>query len=201
MTMPSYSPFFETVYDEQSPVGNLGRGTHYSILRSVQWKSPSHKPLETPTLHTFALVWDEDHDKRIMNILEVAYMANLMPAVKFVGERKGGVTVIFDRNLKILNQPALQNLFKEWHGICQAGYANDVWNFEFGFDDNPAITAIINDKKEKVNLYLANIANLWPLGHSNFSPVNHLEKQKPILPPPFLANEGKQLINTLSNKN
>ena len=30
-----YSHFFSTLYDETEPVGTLGRGTHYSVLRSL----------------------------------------------------------------------------------------------------------------------------------------------------------------------
>lgn len=39
----SYCPFFQTLHDETRPVGNLGRGTHYSVLRAtatVWWPVP-----------------------------------------------------------------------------------------------------------------------------------------------------------------
>ena len=194
MTMNCYSPYFKTVYDEKSPVGNLGRGTHYSILSAIQWKSPLYKNLPSPNIHTFAVVWDEDHDERIMNVLEVAYMSNLMPAVKIVGERKGSLYVVFDSSLKTLGETLLEPMFKEWYRICQAGYADDVWDFEYGFDDEPALTGIINDRNEKVNLYLANIANLWPLGQSEYSPVNLLERHKPVAPP-FFTSSSNSLFN------
>lgn len=185
MTMHCYSPYFKTVYDEQAPVGKLGRGTHYSILSAVQWKSPLYKNLSCPNIHTFAVLWDEDHDERVMNVLEVAYMSNLMPAVKIVGERKGSLFVVFDSCLKTLGKTVLEPMFKEWYRICQAGYADDVWHFEYGFDDNPALTGIIHDNGEKVNLYLANIANLWPLGQSEYSPINLLERHKTVAQPFF----------------
>ncbi|MGC2868955.1 hypothetical protein [Proteus vulgaris] len=194
MTMCCYSPYFKTVYDEKSPVGNLGRGAHYSILSAVQWKSALYKDLPNPNIHTFAVVWDEDHDERIMNVLEVAYMSNLMPAVKIVGERKGSLSVVFDSRLKTLDKTLLEPMFKEWFRICQAGYADDVWHFEYGFDDEPALTGIINDRNEKVNLYLANIANLWSLGQSEYSPVNLLERHKPVAPF-FSQNSSNSLFN------
>ena len=194
MAMPSYSPYFKTVYDEQAPVGNLGRGTHYSILSAVQWKSPLYANHAKPQIHTFALLWDEDHDERVINVLEVAYMANLMPAVKYVGERKGSLMVVFDSSIKALGNTVLSPRFKEGFRICQAGYADDVWHFEYGFDDNPALTGIVNDKSEKVNLYMANIANLWPLGQAEYKPVNLMERQKPIAPPVF-PNGSNSLFN------
>ncbi|WP_426762500.1 hypothetical protein ACP6EW_00980 [Hafnia paralvei] len=194
MTMRCYSPYFQTIYDEQSPVGQLGRGTHYSILSAVQWKSSLYKNLSSPNIHTFAVLWDEDHDERIMNVLEVAYMSNLMPAVKIVGERKGSLSVVFDSSLKTLSKSLIDPMLKEWDRICQAGYADDVWNFEYGFDDNPALSGIINDKPEKVNLYVANIANLWPLGQREYRPVNLLERHKPVVPPIF-QNSSSSLFN------
>ncbi len=194
MTMRYYSPYFKTVYDEKSPVGNLGRGTHYSILSAVQWKSPLNENLPSPNIHTFAVVWDEDHDERVMNVLEVAYMSNLMPGVKIVGERKGSLFVVFDSRLKTLDKTLLEPMFNEWYRICQAGYADDVWHFEYGFDDEPALTGIINDRSEKVNFYLANIANLWPLGQTEYSPVNLLERHKPVAPP-FFPNSRNSLFN------
>ena len=42
--MRKYSDFFKTLHDEQAPTGNLGRGTHYSILRAVVFgDADSHK--------------------------------------------------------------------------------------------------------------------------------------------------------------
>jgi hypothetical protein len=35
--MRTYSPFLHTLYDQPEPVGYLGRGTHYSILRALCW--------------------------------------------------------------------------------------------------------------------------------------------------------------------
>ena len=78
--MRTYSPFFQTLYDEQAPVGHLGRGTHYSVLRAAvfhdelgeilpenRYKGPHAK------FHDFAVIWDEDHDKRVIEVIEQIY--------------------------------------------------------------------------------------------------------------------------------
>ena len=61
--MRVYSPFFHTVYDQSEPVGVLGQGTHYSVLRFVEVvaDNPSHT-----MFCDFAVIWDEDHDTRIV---------------------------------------------------------------------------------------------------------------------------------------
>lgn len=44
-TLRRYSDFFKTLHDEEAPTGNLGRGTHYSVLRAVVFSDSAGKPL------------------------------------------------------------------------------------------------------------------------------------------------------------
>ena len=44
-----YSKLFSCLYDEAEPVGSLGRGTHYSIFRSVEWLDVTRRPLALPS--------------------------------------------------------------------------------------------------------------------------------------------------------
>lgn len=64
------SCFFHTLHDEPGRVGSLGRGTHYSVLRAVIWEPE-------PRFHDFAVIWDEDHDTRIIGVLEQLYVRRL----------------------------------------------------------------------------------------------------------------------------
>lgn len=57
---PAYSRLFSCLHDEASPVGNLGRGTHFSIFRSVEWLDVERQPLARPQIHDFAVIWDEN---------------------------------------------------------------------------------------------------------------------------------------------
>ena len=94
MPMPIYSTLFSCLYDEPSPVGNLGRGAHYSIFRSVEWLDVIREPLIIPQVHDFAVIWDEDHDIRVIQVIEAIYMAGLLSPIQFIGERKGTLTII-----------------------------------------------------------------------------------------------------------
>lgn len=59
--MPSsYSPLFQTLHDEIHPVGKLGRGAHYSVLRAPIWQSVLLKPLKQGAVLDFAVIWDHD---------------------------------------------------------------------------------------------------------------------------------------------
>src|SRR5688572_1906398 len=85
MTNPSvYSKLFACLYDEPAPVGNLGRGTHYSVMRSVEWLDVVRRPLPLPEIHDFAVIWDEDHDSRVIEAVERIYMAGLLSPIQFI---------------------------------------------------------------------------------------------------------------------
>ena len=86
---PAYSTLFCCLYNESAPIGSIGRGCHYSVFRSVEWLDVTRSPLELPEMHDFAVIWDEDHDTRVINVIERIYLSGLLSPIQFVGERKG----------------------------------------------------------------------------------------------------------------
>jgi hypothetical protein len=92
--MQAYSDFFQTLHDETSPTGCLGRGTHYSILRAVVFHDPMGKPLREGQFADFAVIWDEDHDVRVMEVIEQIYQRGLLSSFLIFGERKGAFTAV-----------------------------------------------------------------------------------------------------------
>src|SRR5450759_5518555 len=89
-----YSPFFATLHDETSPVGRFGRGTHYSVLRTVTWHDSCLNPLPNAEFLDFAIIWDDDPDTRVMMVVETMYFDGLLAPVRFIAERKGGLIVL-----------------------------------------------------------------------------------------------------------
>lgn len=169
MIRPLYSELFNTLYDEQEPIGEIGRGTHYSVLSSVEWNSAFRKPLSKPLAHKFAVVWDEDHDTRVIHSIENLYKAGLFAPVEFIGERKGFLTVvvgncIYNESDKIIREytSAVTNAAQPY---------DDEWSVEIGvferlpFSGPQAIcNSLIHDAEHKANTYLKNINNLWGVG-------------------------------------
>src|ERR1700692_4902503 len=90
----SYSPFFKTLHDETQPVGHFGRGTHYSVLQVPIWQDQWLNPLPLGSLLDFAVIWDEDHDERVIEVIENIYFSGLLAPVRFIGERKGSLSVL-----------------------------------------------------------------------------------------------------------
>lgn len=175
-SFPVYSTIFSTIYDEHEPVGHLGRGTHYSVLRAVEWLDVTRSPLTTPQIHDFAVVWDEDHDTRAIEAIEKIYMAGLLSPVQFIGERKGTLTVIVAARFYYYGSDSdIRNYSQAIEQIAQS--IDDPWPSEVGsFDRAPGSEhqcfphGLINDAEHKVITYLKNIDSLWGLGTKAYKP-------------------------------
>lgn len=177
---PQYSTLFSCLYDEPEPIGRLGRGTHYSVMRAVEWLDVTRKPLIKPELHDFAVIWDEDHDDRVIEVIERIYMAGLLSPVQFIGERKGSLTVIVAARFYYSGTGAeLDAYTRAITGISQD--SSDPWPTEVGsFDRSPGAVqlgwhqtftqGLISDHDHRVNTYLANIDSLWSLGTKPYAP-------------------------------
>ena len=157
--MKAYSPYFKTLHDEQSPVGNLGRGTHYSVLEVIQWKDLDQKPLEKAHKQRIAVIWDEDHDERIIPLLEKAYLDGNLSPVCAVGERKGNLNVIVNP----LFYGNRHNSVLKYFGELGYNIPDDDWSTETIDFFNASKSGIINDSEQKINIYLKNINMLWDL--------------------------------------
>src|SRR5882757_5583273 len=98
--MESYSHFFQTLHDERSPTGRLGNGTHASILRAIVFHDPTLEPLSTGALADFAVIWDEDHDTRVIKAVESIYRAGFLGSLLMIGERKGALNAIVSQGVQ-----------------------------------------------------------------------------------------------------
>ncbi len=176
-----YSTLFSCIYDEQQPVGNLGRGTHYSIFRAIEWLDVIRAPLDLPQVHDFSVIWDEDHDERVINVIENIYMAGLLSPVQFIGERKGSLTVIVAAKFYFGGTPDISDYQKQLQKICDKSTDGDFWPVEIGmFDRSPGfppnsphqteVCGLINDEFHRVVTYLRNIDSLWGVGTKPFTP-------------------------------
>lgn len=96
--LPSYSKFFRTIHDEQTPTGAIGRGAHFSIVSTIP------QPETGDDVHTLAVIWDEDHDTRVFEVIDSLYLGDLLEHVLFIGERKAKVTVLIDEYSALLER-------------------------------------------------------------------------------------------------
>lgn len=192
-TPPVYSTLFSCLHDEPDTYGNLGRGTHYSILRSVEWLDVVRTPLATPQVHDFAVIWDEDHDTRVIDVIEQIYMAGLLSPVQFIGERKGLLTVIVAAKFYYAHDERyIDDYIRQLNDISTGPNHGDSWPAEVGFfDRNPGsphqtdLVGLIAADAHRVETYARNIDSLWTLGTKPFKPRVYLDP--PLSSTPFPA--------------
>ncbi len=179
-----YSPFFQTLHDETQPVGHFGRGTHYSILRVPIWQDEWLNPLPRGSLLDFALIWDEDHDERVIQVIEELYFCGLLAPVRFIGERKGSLSVLIDeKTVEAWDRAALKSYREAVSDVGQS--LEDPWpaTVDAVFGPN---RSIIHASKEDVTLYLQNIQLLWHLGAKvntammKYTMKNLLPEEEPV---------------------
>lgn len=158
----SYCPFFQTLHDETRAVGNIGRGTHYSVLRAPVWHDESLNRLERCAFLAFAVIWDEDHDDRVIDAIMMLYVAGLLSPIRYIGERKGVLSVLLASDVVQGWEPSKLDRYREdVNDICQC--LEDPWSAQVDSADDQA-HSIIHDSPEKVAIYLKNIDMLWQLG-------------------------------------
>lgn len=175
---PTYSTLFSCLYDEAEPIGKLGRGSHYSVFRSVEWLDVVLAPLAKPQIHDFAVVWDEDHDTRVIPVIEDIYMAGLLSPIQFIGERKGTLTVIVAARFFFAGSEAdFDSYAKKLQEVVRSSVREDSWPLEIGFFDRQPgsphqtnLEGLIAADEHRVITYVRNIDSLWELGTKAFTP-------------------------------
>ncbi|MBX9727905.1 MAG: hypothetical protein K2X31_03255 [Sphingopyxis sp.] len=174
MSTHAYSDLFACIYDQPAPIGSFGRGAHYSVFRSVQWRDRDGDFTDSVRVHDFVVIWDEDHDRRVISVVQSLQMAGLMWPVLFVGERKGGLTLAIDPRADFdRHQPHWEETVRDivTHSVPDDDWRLDVGNWSgtsFGQTD-ACVTDIIADDENDVWHYLGAIAALWRIGREQKS--------------------------------
>jgi hypothetical protein len=172
----AYSHLFSCIHDEPTPVGQIGRGTHYSVFRAAEWHDVMRRPLPVAQVHDFAVIWDEDHDTRVIDVVEKLYMKSLLSPVQFIGERKGSLNVIVAAKFYYGVSEAELDAYKEAVAAEASDVGGDYWPAEIGsfdrseIDHQTDIGTIIQDTDFRTKTYLRNIDALWRLGTKIYVP-------------------------------
>ena len=167
--MRNYSEIITTIHDEKYPVGHLGNGTHYSVLRTATWFDNCGLSLKEPKIHDLAIIWDKDHDERVIDIVEHLYMKNLLAPVLFVGESNGCLSVLVSPLFKnASDEQAFQAFVSSIVELAKNQYEPWIAKVDV-FEDTQSELPIIDSSRERVELYLKNIGMLWELGLKDFS--------------------------------
>jgi hypothetical protein len=154
----SYPPCFQTLHDEPGPVGYLGRGTHYSVLRVPTWHDELMNQIQYGRFLDFAIIWDEDHDDRVLDAILIMCLTGLLAPVRCIGERKGVLSVLLaPATVKTWDEDTFQRYREDVVDVC--AYLDDPWTAEINSMDSTQ-HSIIQAPAENVATYLKNIDNI-----------------------------------------
>lgn len=182
---PVYSTLFHCLYDEQSP--KTRRFPHYSVFRAIDSRDVSHRLTESPRVHDFAVIWDDDHDTRIIPVLEEMLMAGLLPGVQFIGEHKGTLTIILAAPTYFeIDLTAFTNKIEKLSAAAQ-----DCWQVEVGIFDRSEgnlktqhqcdFQSIVGGYDADV-AYLFTIDAMWSLGTKEWRSIDEARSKVPNEP-------------------
>jgi hypothetical protein len=189
-----YSDYFTTIYDQTEPVGNLGRGTHYSVLRYASWFDVEAKRIDIPQTHDFAVIWDEDHDTRVIQAIEKIYKSGLLSPIQFIGERKAFLSIVVAAKFYFSGTKADQTEYAKRLEDITSDIDGDYWNLQIGFydkarpDHQTQLAGMIACGGAEEDTYLRNIDNLWQLGTKPFKGIQTSDISGSFLVPPTLGN-------------
>jgi len=212
-----YSEILHCLHDEEEPHGRIGRGTHYSIFRIVTWHDTRGRICPRASIQDFGVIWDEDHDPRVIGVAERMYVAGLMYPVLYIGERKGILTVVLCREFAEEASKVELDDYKERVRhiatvIPSEDGGEDSWCAEFAVFSNRVQDgnaqsldatvgihgSLIADDGQKVDIYLRNINNLWSLGHKSFTDIYEIDWALPLHQGPRrVAEQQSALIDSL----
>ena len=126
----TYSTFFTCLHDEDRQVASCLPA--YSVFRAIDSRDVTRKPTDRPRVHDFVVIWDDDHDTRIIAVIEEMLMAGLLPGVQFISEHKGTLSIILASPTYWVNDDLEE--FKAQVSKLSAA-AGDFWIVEVGMID------------------------------------------------------------------
>lgn len=175
-TTQAYSTLVHCIHDEPAPVGALGHGTHYSIFRTWERLDVELRPSKFMQLHDFAVIWDVDHDVRVMRIIEALIAHDLFCPVQFIGEHRGTLTIIIAARAWGQMDMDIDEYYDRVKSVVVHAMPDDPWLCEFGMFDRHVgsiqneYRQLIDASDDVVAAYLKTIDAQWKLGSRSWQP-------------------------------
>lgn len=120
------------------------------------------------------------------------YLAGLLFPVQYIGERKGGLTVILAAKFRWgISDAEFETYSRKVSDIAQ-NLSLDSWHCQFG-TFNKALArgvlhqteyqGLINDNSQKVDTYIRNIDNMWSIRLRSYMPLKRAEYESTMSRP------------------
>jgi hypothetical protein len=184
----TYSQNLHCLYDNPEPASPQYPG--YSIFRAISSQSVEQQPTELPHVHDFAVIWDDDHDTRIIKLLEEMLFAGLLPGVQFIGEHKGELNVILAaRTFFCIQEDTYRDRLTALSAVT-----GDSWFVRVGMIDMSQASRTTHHQCDYVNLlgmtfhladaFFVTLDNMWQLGTKRWIGIEEKSRKRdePVQP-------------------
>jgi hypothetical protein len=159
-----YSTILACLFDQAGPAIVNGGNPSYSIFRVTQARDQIGQRVDRMTVHDLAIIWDDDHDERVVYALERLHLAGLLWPVVFASENRGTLTMFIQGGLSLPS-----NFEEEVREACSAA-VKDNWHVTFPiynrpspFNFNPGLDVVPGASLNAIS-YLCAIDAQWKLG-------------------------------------
>ena len=125
---------------------------HYSVYQVVEWLDLGGNLTAPAKLKNFTIIWDYDHDERILDVVDSLYLNGLLHPVLFAGESEGVLRLVLDSNCHTPSDYQ-ELVLHTTEKALEPSY--DVWTLDVEwFDDS-----------ENNEPFLRDIYRRWRIGH------------------------------------
>ena len=131
--MKTYSPFFQTLWDEPNPRGHSNGP--YSVLRAVVFCDKEGKPYCRGINFDFCIKWDQDRDERVLGVIEACYRQSILSSLVCFAESEGVLTGVLVPGLSSNRIALVRNCLET---IGRTEVESDLWTVyveDVGFMD------------------------------------------------------------------
>ena len=125
------------------------RNQDFTVYRVPVWNDQRCERSDHGMSHDFAIVWDEDRDQRVFQVVDKLYWKGLLSGVYALGESEGVLSLVTEPG-----KPTPDRIQRQLGDTVEL--VGDVWSVQVGPMDDPATEAPID--------YISAIHQLFQLG-------------------------------------
>ncbi|KTB56382.1 hypothetical protein AO066_05215 [Pseudomonas fluorescens] len=134
----------------------------YTVFNVIQPLLINYKPANEIMIQTFAILWTDSPDTRLIAMIEQALIIGALPPVKLLHASKGELSIIYNKKLKGRDFTRFRDA---WTDIA-LGVWYDEWTAEFIKEDSAIITW---DKGRLLRAFAPAILDKHDLGSKPFT--------------------------------
>lgn len=169
---------FSCLHEEPAHSNSLDREVHHSVFRAALGLKLNGVRKNKIYVQDFAVLWDEDHDKRVILVAEALLVENMFSHVLFIGEREGSLSLVL--NTDTIGENFDEDRYiKRVEDVCCKSNGGDYWPCElYGMSRVSSILTetytesniggLLNDGEESTLAYLRSIDAVWRLGVKSY---------------------------------